>query len=175
MAHRPPSPRSIIHPSASEPSAVECVARFGALGQLIRGDPRGWAGYSCRNTLRRAKTATWVPRVRGGLAGMIVWSGWGFVVALIMTVWVGVVAAVGYTPRPRYLVAIALGAALAAGLNYAFARYIDRGGERVLIDPATGQQVVLRRRDSLFFIPVRYWTWIILGLGALLVGLEATK
>lgn len=41
----------------------------------------------------------------------------------------------------------------------------------MLIDPESGQQVEFRRGDSLFWIPMRYWTWVIAALAVvMLVG-----
>lgn len=36
---------------------------------------------------------------------------------------------------------------------------------RVLVDPTTGQQVILRRQHSMFFIKMQYWGIICLALG----------
>lgn len=42
---------------------------------------------------------------------------------------------------------------------------------RELVDPATGETVLLRRQDSFFFVPVRYWPLILL-IGAFIAVLE---
>jgi outer membrane lipoprotein SlyB len=36
-------------------------------------------------------------------------------------------------------------------------RLNDPAQDRVLVDPQTGQRVVLRRRHSLFWIPMQWW------------------
>ncbi len=97
---------------------------------------------------------------------MIVWSGWGFlvIVAAIIGLFVGIaIFHEGWW-------AIAVGILLAAAANFGLSHLLDRRKERVLIDPATNRQVVLRNRDSLFFIPVRYWSAIYLALGLILIG-----
>jgi hypothetical protein len=35
--------------------------------------------------------------------------------------------------------------------------------ERAVIDKQTGQEIVLRQRHTLFWIPIKYWTFIILA------------
>ena len=35
--------------------------------------------------------------------------------------------------------------------------------ERVVVDKKTGQELMLSRRDTLFWIPIKYWTFIILA------------
>jgi hypothetical protein len=51
---------------------------------------------------------------------------------------------------------------LISGLGaFLLARRIEGGEGRVLIDEATGQRIVIRpRAGSLFFIPTRYWAYV---------------
>lgn len=35
--------------------------------------------------------------------------------------------------------------------------YLNKRKERVLIDPASGETVILKNSDSLFFIPLKFW------------------
>jgi len=66
----------------------------------------------------------------------------------------------GNTPENVGL-GLALAAILATSGNYALSRWLARRyAPKVYIDKATGQEIVLRRRDSLFFVPVRYWTYV---------------
>lgn len=44
--------------------------------------------------------------------------------------------------------------------NFHFARYLDRQPKRMVIDKQTGEEFALDEEGSLFFIRVRYWTWI---------------
>jgi len=110
---------------------------------------------------------------------MIVWSGWG-----ILTVafgFIGLVAAVlGAEALADSLrlaqpieptITLAVGMLLAAGQNYLFTRWREKGEPRVLVDEATGQRIEVRpTAGSLFFIPMRYWTWIALALAGLLAA-----
>ncbi|MBL8536185.1 MAG: hypothetical protein JNM59_02140 [Hyphomonadaceae bacterium] len=107
---------------------------------------------------------------------MIVWSGWG-----ILTVafgFIGLIAAVmGAEALSNALhlaqpldpsISIAVGLLLAAGQNHLFTRWREQGDPRVFVDEATGQRIEVRpTAGSLFFVPMRYWTWIALALAAL--------
>ena len=97
---------------------------------------------------------------------MIIWSGWGILVFVIAVI--GLI--VGFAVVPSESWAFAAGALVAAAGNFGFTQLLDRRKERTLIDPQSNQQVILRHGDSLFFIPVRYWTWIFLGLGAVMAA-----
>ena len=106
---------------------------------------------------------------------MIIWSGWGFVVALIGTGWVALVAFLGDASRLFYFGSILIGGALAAAATYGFARLLGRRDARVLVDPASGERIVLHRGDSLFFVPVRYWSDIFLALACVIAIAEVVR
>lgn len=102
---------------------------------------------------------------------MIVWSGWGFLVAIVGVALWGVGFVIGTSVAPGTpLVAAVLGfvGAIGAGVAIFFAaRKFEGKVERTLIDQQTGQEVVLRRNaGSLFFIPTRFWAYIVPALGA---------
>lgn len=95
----------------------------------------------------------------------IIWSGFGALVMLIggasLVIGVGLVQSLSGNAPESVGVGLALAAVLATVANYALARWLARRyAPRVVIDKATGQEVILRRRDSLFFVPVRYWTCV---------------
>jgi hypothetical protein len=48
---------------------------------------------------------------------------------------------------------------------------VGRNPSRVLIDKETGQEVTLRNRSELFFVPMKYWG--LLGIGAGVVAIIA--
>jgi hypothetical protein len=96
---------------------------------------------------------------------MIIWSGWGVLTILFAVVGVvvgGVVGAVGGA-----LVGGVVGGGAAATLNFLVAKAL--GGGKVMIDPATQQQVLLKKSSSLFFIPMTWFTPI-LALGGIFFG-----
>ncbi|HWA01721.1 MAG TPA: hypothetical protein VG841_15540 [Caulobacterales bacterium] len=107
---------------------------------------------------------------------MIVWSGWGIVVVLIALVGavVGVSAAgvlsdsahLAYGPSQS--IGVGVGGILASVGIFLFARAVSSGEPRIFIDEATGQRIEVRKSaGSLFFIPTRFWAYIVLALTAL--------
>jgi hypothetical protein len=43
---------------------------------------------------------------------------------------------------------------------------LERSGEqRTFIDKATGQEVVMKPKHDLFFIPVKYWSFVLAAVG----------
>lgn len=109
---------------------------------------------------------------------MIVWSGWGLLVIVfaLLGLFAGSVSAhaiVAAAPLPVGTMAklgMIIGAALSAAMIFFFARWRENQPARVFIDQATGQHIEVRQSaGSLFFIPMRFWTWIVLALSALMV------
>jgi hypothetical protein len=97
---------------------------------------------------------------------VVVWSGWGFAVAVVGIL--GLFFGIALFHESWW--SIATGFLLAAAGNFGLARLLAKRKERVLVDPATRQEVVVRQRDSLFYIPVRFWSAIYLVLGLVTVG-----
>ena len=102
---------------------------------------------------------------------MLVWSGWGILVAVFAAVGLLVTFVADELLRlwlpygPAGSVAFLLGGMVAALCIHLLARWRDRGGQRTLVDEATGERIEVRRSaGSLFFIPTRFWTWIVLVL-----------
>lgn len=94
---------------------------------------------------------------------MIIWKGLGILVILagIAGMILGGVlgAAVGLGAF-----AGVIGALTAALANWGLCKLLYRRPARVLVDPATGRQVLDRPSHSLFFIPAYAWTWIFVVL-----------
>ena len=105
---------------------------------------------------------------------MIIWSGWGFLVAVIgfgclMLSELSVEAAMkddryyqehGWPKLVAFLAAAIIVWPLGRLLN-------RRRQDRELIDPNTGERVVLQSggNHSLFFIPIEYWAAVFAALG----------
>ncbi|SFU76115.1 hypothetical protein SAMN02799631_02164 [Methylobacterium sp. 174MFSha1.1] len=103
---------------------------------------------------------------------MIIWSGWGMLSALIAAAGlVGSVlldpalARVGI-PTPSGVVLVWI---VAAAFNWWLGTRLNNRPGRELVDPRTGQTVVLRRRHTLFWIPMQYYSVLMVLLGALSV------
>lgn len=97
---------------------------------------------------------------------MIVWSGWGIIVPVFIIIAFLVSAPVAglVTSDADLMMAIStIVAGLLAGLaTFLTARKLEAGEGRAFIDEATQQRIVVRRSaGSLFFIPTRYWAYII--------------
>ena len=88
---------------------------------------------------------------------MIVWSGFGFVVAVFVlaaSLFCNALVDVGFGPGyySAHHWTIGISMLLAGGLCALFGRTRLAGSDRELVDAQTGQRVVLRSRHTLFFI-----------------------
>lgn len=109
---------------------------------------------------------------------IIIWRGWGILVVPLTAV--SLLAGIGVDLAFRHFglaehIAIGLGmiaAAVTAGLSIWFsAKALSRGPQRRLVDEETGQRFVVKRSaGSLFFIPMRFWAFI-LAVPGLMLGL----
>ncbi len=114
------------------------------------------------------------------------WSGWGIAVAalafaaLVGSVLVGdaLMASAGLAYGPA-MSAGSLICGVAASLAVTLiAKWRESRPARTLIDEATGERFEFgANAGDLFFIPVRFWSWILLALTALLtiVMFDATE
>ena len=96
---------------------------------------------------------------------MLIWQGYGLLVILYAVV--GFVSGVLFSTTIDQSWPVALGLLLGATANYFTAKKLE-SKSKTLIDPETGQEVILKRGHSLFFIPMMYWTYIIAGIAVLI-------
>jgi CDP-diglyceride synthetase len=104
---------------------------------------------------------------------MIVWSGWGIAVVVVAAVAViavqsAVVAVYGQPYYAGHVWPKLVSWLLAAAAIWPVGRWLDSAPKRTFVDKDTGHEVVVGRRDSLFFIPVRYWVFILAAIAALI-------
>lgn len=108
---------------------------------------------------------------------MIVWSGWGLLVIVfaMLGFFLGTAAAkeiVSLVPLPvgtQANLIFLIGGALSAAMIYFFAAWRESAPGRVLVDEISGERMEMHASaGSLFFIPMRWWAWIILILCAVL-------
>jgi hypothetical protein len=102
---------------------------------------------------------------------MIIWSGLGFLVAIIAfaCLFMSELFVENAFHDDQYyqthgwpkLVAMLV----AAGLVWLLGNYLNKKQGKRLVDPATGKDVVLKPNHSLFFIRMEYWAAILLVLG----------
>ena len=108
---------------------------------------------------------------------MIIWSGFGFLVAvfalastLLCNLVVDAGFGAGYYIAHHWTFGIAM---LLAGVLCALTgRPLRDRGTRVLTDAQTGERVVLRRSHTLFFIPMHLWAFVLGAIGLLLLASE---
>ncbi len=97
---------------------------------------------------------------------MIIWNGLGFLVPLIALACIFVMnqivgdATFNGFGWPKS-VALFVSAILVTILGF----FLKKQPDRVMIDKATGQEMAIRSRHSVFFIPVIYWGAIYAAIG----------
>ena len=109
---------------------------------------------------------------------IIVWRGWGILVipialaAFFLAITINQQAHI-QSPALSGIVYV-LSCGLAALGIWLFAQKIESQPGRVLIDKNTGREFEVRKSaGSLFFIPTRYWSYIIVAIGALVAIQQA--
>ncbi len=116
---------------------------------------------------------------------MIIWSGWGGLVALITflcaltTEWLVEMQTKDrdYFQREGWPFMVAM--LVAAIIVWPLSKYLNRKNEpRELIDPQSGERVIVESGggNSLFFIPMEYWSYILalIGVGSYLWHLKGS-
>jgi hypothetical protein len=103
---------------------------------------------------------------------MIIWSGWGILVivtaglGMIAGLVVNVLAALLLGPMAGIILGTLAGGASAATINWWLSSYFGRKS-RTLVDPQTGEQVVIKKNHSLFFVSMESYTGIFALLGVI--------
>jgi hypothetical protein len=118
---------------------------------------------------------------RDSVMFFISWSGFGFI-TIVFGFGGGVIGALvsdliqGGTGHNNLTDTLLIGAGMLAGAvaNWVFGRRMNGRAGRVLIDPATGQRVILRRRHTLFWIPMQWWSIPMALLAGLIACLPPT-
>lgn len=100
---------------------------------------------------------------------IFVWRGWGLLFPLGVFVSILLVVLLSqpfeaYVNQDLLIIPAALAATAGGFLTAHFLALSDKGRE--VIDAKTGQRILLVRGDSLFFIPVKYWSYLV-ALGSL--------
>jgi hypothetical protein len=104
---------------------------------------------------------------------LIIWRGWGILTPfLTFLCWLLPLAviegAVGHATYSHYSKSLSLVfALLAAGAVWAVGRRLNGDPGRILVDPHTRQQVIVRKRHDLFFLPMQWWAIPIILFGFL--------
>ena len=111
---------------------------------------------------------------------MIIWQGFGFLGAVIPILSYVLVALLVKTVfGPAYLTIHswpgALGTLIGAGLIWLLSEQLDKPA-RTLVDPQTGAVVQLKKRHTLFWIPLRYFAALmaLVAVGMLLLKTDSS-
>lgn len=101
-----------------------------------------------------------------------IWSRWGILVlvyafaALLVGTLIGTAISGGYLVSQLVFGVCEL--IVAAAIWFTGVR-LNRDTDQELVDPKTGRRVVLRRRHTLFWIPMQYWAPVVALLGVVAV------
>ncbi|SEP50722.1 hypothetical protein SAMN04487843_13934 [Methylobacterium sp. ap11] len=103
---------------------------------------------------------------------MIIWSGWGMLSVLIAAA--GLVGSVLLDPALARIgiptpTGVVLVWVVAAAFNWWLGTRLNNRPGRELVDQRTGQIVILRGRHTLFWIPMQYYSVLMVVLGGLSV------
>ncbi|MGC1310310.1 MAG: hypothetical protein WA885_24030 [Phormidesmis sp.] len=105
----------------------------------------------------------------------IIWRGWGILAIVIPAIAVVLVemladAVLGegaYQQNNEWL--FALGLLIASPIVWLVGRRLNQTQPRQLVDPTTGETVILQKRHSMFFIKFEYWAFVFVAIAAALV------
>jgi hypothetical protein len=112
---------------------------------------------------------------------MIIWTGLGFLVAVVVfcvslafnfvfNAWYGE----GYYDTHKWPVAISL--LVSAVICWFLGSSLGKRTTQTVIDKETGQEIVLNRSNhSLFFIPMHFWAPILAVIGVVMLVLDLAK
>ena len=94
---------------------------------------------------------------------MIVWSGWGFL-AVVIAIAGAVIGQI--VLGDRY--GIGIGFLLAAAVNFMVGRKLNNpSNDKIVVDEQTGERIALKSRSTLFFIPMEYWSILLVGVAVI--------
>ncbi len=105
---------------------------------------------------------------------MIIWRGKGLLVLLAIFLGATVTSVIfafipvntGY--KSGYLLQGVLMTLIVAVINLIFTKHFISQEIKVYIDEETGDRILIKDGSHLFFIPNRYWTWIIIIFGVII-------
>ncbi len=102
---------------------------------------------------------------------LIIWKGMGLVVLLIgilVCLALNIFCAAVFRQNDYFQTHLWVWLAalwITGALCWPVGRYLHRKPGRVLIDKATGQEVIIKHEHHLMFIKVEYWAFIFLAIG----------
>ncbi|MDG3583212.1 hypothetical protein [Galbibacter pacificus] len=103
---------------------------------------------------------------------MIIWSGRGFLIALVL--FASLFAGFYFLPKESSDYGFVFAAFLTGFFSWAFGRKWNRADNRVFIDEKTGQRFRIKNNHTLFWIPMQYWGIILPILGIVILFQNST-
>jgi hypothetical protein len=102
---------------------------------------------------------------------IFIWRGWGILVVVYAFVAFVVGTIIGNSVGAGIRAGVAVGVCeVIAGIAVWFTGIrLNRGGDRMLIDPKTGTEVRVRRSHTLFWIRMEYWAPVLAIAGIIVV------
>src|ERR1035437_2981734 len=109
---------------------------------------------------------------------VIIWRGLGFLVAVIVfgcslaaNFIFNATRGEGYYDHHKWPFAVSL--VFSAAICWFLGNYLRKRSVRMAIDKETGREIVVNQsRHALFFIPMHYWSPILLVIALILFGIE---
>ena len=97
---------------------------------------------------------------------MLIWSGWGILVPLIMAL--ALLLAVPFEgDATKY--GLAFSQAVAAVAIWVAGKKLNGKPGRIMVDQETGETVELKTKHSLFFIKMEYWAFVVAAIAVVFV------
>ena len=91
---------------------------------------------------------------------MIIWTGWGFLSAVFLIA--GILLGQEYLGESS---GDGIGLVIAAIVNFAVARFVNNPAkDRVLVDEVSGEKIALKKRSTLFWIPMEWMSALMIVL-----------
>ena len=106
---------------------------------------------------------------------LLIWKGWGIVVLVIAVVWLAIGIAIGdalHADKSMAGALMSIALVPAGAICWFVGKRLNARPPRVLVDPKTGGQVMLRRENTFFFVSVELWGPILIVIGILLAIFE---
>ena len=105
---------------------------------------------------------------------MVIWSGLGFLALIIAAIvfiatQFAIDAAMGAGSYQSVIWAIPLAGIISGALIYFIGNMLNSKPGKILIDPDTNQPVELKRRHTLFWIPMQFWG-LIVAIGSIVMA-----
>ncbi len=92
----------------------------------------------------------------------LIWQGLGFLVVILPLAVLLAMSLLGSLVNLSNMATIVLSLILSAAAVFYLGKRLNSRPGRILVDPSTQESVELRKRHTLFWIPMQYWAFPIL-------------